>query len=72
MKRAPENPSSLLSRDDVVSLYGVSKRYLETAPSRGEGPPIIRIGRSVRYRVVDIETWIASLSVAPRRGGIDG
>jgi predicted DNA-binding transcriptional regulator AlpA len=25
---------------------------------KGEGPPIVRIGRSVRYRPVDLIAWI--------------
>jgi hypothetical protein len=31
----------------------------------GRGPEFIRIGRAVRYRVIDIEAWIAS---RPRGG----
>lgn len=48
----------LLTRAEVESLYGVTKRYLELAKMRGDGPAIIRIGRLVRYRPQDIETWI--------------
>lgn len=49
----------LLTRDEVEDLFGLSKRWLEVAATRGEGPPIVRISpRMVRYRVSDIEAWI--------------
>jgi len=49
----------LLTRDEVASLYGLSKRWLEVAPSKNQGPPIVRISpRMVRYRASDIEAWI--------------
>ncbi|SIO07311.1 helix-turn-helix transcriptional regulator [Vannielia litorea] len=49
----------LLSRDEVAEIYGISKRFLETAAMRDASPPAVRLGhRTVRYRVADIEAWI--------------
>lgn len=49
----------LLSRDEVQELFGFpSKRFLELAAHKGDGPPMIRIGRVVRYRLGDILDWI--------------
>lgn len=48
----------LLSRSDVEDRFGISKRFLEVAASRGEGPKVVRIGRLVRYRVADVRIWI--------------
>ncbi|SFM54238.1 helix-turn-helix transcriptional regulator [Shimia aestuarii] len=48
----------LLSRVEVEEQYGIPKRYLEIAATRGEGPSIVRIGRLVRYRVCDIQKWL--------------
>nr|WP_233252597.1 helix-turn-helix domain-containing protein [Maritimibacter sp. 55A14] len=45
--------------------YGISKRFLEIAATKGEGPPFVRIGRSVKYRRADIEAWIDSCRVDP-------
>ena len=56
------NSIRLLSRQDVEETYGISKRFLERATSQGEGPTIVRIGRLVRYRPTDIESWIAANS----------
>ncbi len=53
------NDSRLLTRDEVEETFGLSKRWLEVAAARGEGPPLVRISRRmVRYRVSDIERWI--------------
>ena len=55
----------LLTRDEVEVRFGVSKRFLELAPARGEGPSFVRIGRSVRYRTEDVERWIAAQTINP-------
>lgn len=48
----------LLTRQEVADRFGITKRYLEIAAMRGEGPPMVKIGRLVRYRVADINQWI--------------
>ena len=53
-----ESDERLLTRDQVEDRFGIHKRFLEVSVMKGEGPPIVRIGRSVRYRPVDVITWI--------------
>lgn len=54
----------LLSRKEIEAEYGLTVRYLELAAWRGDGPPFIRISnRQVRYRVSDLEAWLAARSV---------
>lgn len=48
----------LLSRKEVEELYGITKRYLELAAARGDGPRRVYVGRLVRYRQSDIEAWL--------------
>ena len=48
----------LLRRSEVEEQFGISVRFLELAVTRGDGPPIVRLGRSVRYRTCDVRTWI--------------
>lgn len=48
----------LLTRSEVQQYFGLTQRFLEVSAVRGDGPPIVRIGRSVRYRVADIRRWI--------------
>ncbi|MDJ0821574.1 MAG: helix-turn-helix domain-containing protein [Paracoccaceae bacterium] len=58
-------PLRLLNRTEVEAKFGVSKRFLEMAVMRNDGPPFIKIGRLVRYRAEDIEAWIAQQRVTP-------
>lgn len=48
----------LLTRSEVEQIFGISKRFLETAVQKNHGPRRIHLGRSVRYRVSDIRHWI--------------
>ena len=55
----------LLSRSEVEAVFGFpTRRYLEIAATRRGGPPMIRFGRTVRYRVSDIREWIEARRVA--------
>ncbi|EKE69966.1 hypothetical protein SAMN04488117_101587 [Celeribacter baekdonensis] len=56
-------PDRLLSRSEVELNFGVSRRFLEVSAVRGDGPPMIKIGRSVRYRVGDLREWIEARKV---------
>ncbi len=58
-----QNEDRLLTRQEVADRFGVSKRFLEIAVMRNEGPNRIYIGRSVRYRVRDIQAWIEKCAV---------
>jgi predicted DNA-binding transcriptional regulator AlpA len=53
----------LLTRSEVHTQFGLTQRYLEVAAVRGDGPPMIKIGRSVRYRTGDLREWIKSHQV---------
>lgn len=55
----------LLSRIEVQDQFGISVRLLQDLASRGQGPSLVRLGRLVRYRVADIESWILSQRVDP-------
>lgn len=54
----------LLSRAEVEVNFGITRRYLEIAAVRGDGPPMVKIGRLARYRVSDLRTWIDSQRVS--------
>lgn len=56
--RNEPSDQKLLTRADVQEEYGIGKRFLEVAATRREGPPFIKIGRSVRYLRKDLERWI--------------
>ena len=52
----------LLTRTEVEEHFGISKRFLELAVSKGNGPRITRIGRLAKYRPADTRAWLETCS----------
>ena len=62
-----EPSTELMSRDqiEIESKGGITRRWLELAAYRGDGPPFIKISRRcVRYRRSDYEAWLAARTVS--------
>jgi predicted DNA-binding transcriptional regulator AlpA len=59
-------PERLIGETALARHWGISRRTLQRLRARGEGPPWIAIGGSVRYRWVDI---MAFEDRAMRTGG---
>ncbi len=47
----------------VAKRLGTSERTLERLRATGTGPKFVRVGRLVRYREADLETWLAAQTV---------
>jgi len=45
----PPTAEQMLTEEMVAAILDVSTSWLAKARMRGEGPPFIKIGRSVRY-----------------------
>ena len=62
----------LLAPDQAANLLGVTPRVLERWRASGDGPQFARLSRkAIRYRVEDLETFVASslrTSTAPGAG----
>jgi hypothetical protein len=48
----PAEPGELLTPKEFAKVFKVSLSWLAKARKRGDGPPFIRFGRSVRYFLV--------------------
>ena len=61
---APQKPAgiplNLLSPKEAARLLKVSVSWLAKARMRGDGPPYIRIGRSIRYSEAALLQWLKS------------
>jgi excisionase family DNA binding protein len=42
----------------AAAIIGVSKRHLEKIIARGEGPPVVRLGRRAIIRRISLERWL--------------
>ncbi|HVS15502.1 MAG TPA: helix-turn-helix domain-containing protein [Thermoanaerobaculia bacterium] len=52
--------SQLLDPRATAGLLGVRYATLATWRWRGEGPPYVKVGATVRYRLTDLEAWLAA------------
>ena len=65
---APKMPSSkpptaittLMTPNEAAAVLKVSLSWLAKARMRGDGPPYIRVGRSIRYGEVALIQWMKS------------
>lgn len=64
----PTERQILVTPRDAAGMLGISERTLWAMKESGQLPHV-RIGRSVRYRIVDLEAWAASQ--ASRVGGLE-
>lgn len=48
----------LLTQKQVAELIGMSEAWLEQCRFRRTGINYIKVGRSVRYRYVDVQAWL--------------
>jgi Helix-turn-helix domain len=53
-------PSELLTPKEAAGWLKLSEGWLEKARLTGGGPRFVRIGRSIRYRLGDLEAWVAT------------
>lgn len=49
----------------AAKFLGMSVKWMQQARCYGRGPKYIKIGRSVRYNVADLEAYIASRTINP-------
>ncbi len=63
----PKAPPAFLTERDAASYVCMSRFFLRQHRQTGRGgPPYVRLGRSVRYRVVDLEAWLRDATITPR------
>ncbi|GEL19590.1 helix-turn-helix domain-containing protein [Pseudonocardia asaccharolytica] len=61
MKRAPVAVEPLWTAPDLAHYLGVPVKTLYQWKWRGEGPPVRKIGRHLRYDPSEVRRWLASL-----------
>lgn len=56
--------SKLLSRKEAAELLGLKPQTLAVWHITGRyGLPVVKVGRAVRYRMQDLERWLAARTV---------
>lgn len=59
----------LLDDRQVATLLSVSRFWCQQARLAQMGPPFVRLGRLIRYRVSDLYDWLGSLETNNKRNG---
>lgn len=54
----PPDDDTFLSRSELADILPVSRQTLHTWASRGKGPPFLKLGGRVAYRVGDVREWL--------------
>ena len=52
------NEISLLKQSDLEKMLNLKPSTLEQMRLTGRGPKFCKVGRSVRYRLGDVQAWI--------------
>jgi len=65
MKHIASTPPALVTRREAARFLNVSERQVWNLQNDGRLPHV-RIGRSVRFRVTDLEAFIAARTVQAR------
>jgi len=58
--REPKAGDRLLTPKEAADFLRVSLSWLAKARMRGDGPPFVKIGRSIRYSEGHLQQWIKS------------
>ncbi len=59
------NAETSVESNVAAPMIGVNAATLKAWRRRGLGPPYVRFGNRVRYRVSDVEAWLAAHTVTP-------
>ena len=57
---------SLLDESEAAKFLAISVRTLQAWRTRGFGPPFVRLGRAIRYRLKDLIEWVKSKRCLPK------
>jgi predicted DNA-binding transcriptional regulator AlpA len=55
--------TEFLTERQLADWLGIAEVTLRTQRVRGDSPPHVRVGRLVRYRRCDVESWLAARTV---------
>lgn len=62
----PPTPAATIVERDAGRYIGLTPAFLRKARREGRGPAYLRIGRTIRYRIVDLDDWLLKHRVETR------
>jgi predicted DNA-binding transcriptional regulator AlpA len=61
----PSEMEALVPSKDAPAYLGLAEQTLARWRSEGHGPPYVKLGKKVYYRVGDLRSWIDGQGVTP-------
>ncbi len=58
-----QTPQEFVTTRELAKYLRVSEIKLAQDRTRGHGPPYLRFGRTIRYRLVAVDAWVAAHTV---------
>ncbi len=68
-QRQPAIVPEYLTQQEAAYFLNTSNKTMENLRLRGAGPPFIRFGGRIRYRVETLRAWMLENEVEPRGDG---
>lgn len=68
----PKTHSPTLTERAAADFIGLSVRTLQKRRFERQDPPYLKIGRSVRYRLEDLDAFLAAHRIDPGQGAANG
>jgi hypothetical protein len=62
----PRTPAHTITERDASHYIGLSVAYLRQARRLGRGPAYLRIGRTIRYHIEDLDAFLQAHRVETR------
>jgi hypothetical protein len=59
-------PSHSVTEREASHYINLTVAYLRKARQQGRGPAYLRIGRTIRYRIEDLDAWLLAHRVKTR------
>ena len=70
-KEAMATSSKVLSQKDLADRWYVQPRTIYKWRMQGSGPPYVRIGRRVLYRIEDVEEYEKQMRIVVEESKLD-
>jgi predicted DNA-binding transcriptional regulator AlpA len=58
--QAVEIAPQILNEKDAATYLGMSRIWLSQSRMKGKGPEFIKLGRTIRYSVADLDKYLES------------
>jgi predicted DNA-binding transcriptional regulator AlpA len=61
-----DDPNRAIDTSELADRIGLAAITIVQQRALGGGPPFFRVGRQIRYRLRDVDAWIAARTVGKR------